>query len=64
MNRARKYWTAAEVGVLRQMATQVPTPELAEEMGRTPKAIKVKCNELRIARKPAKCGRPRTVLVY
>jgi hypothetical protein len=58
MNRARLAWTSAENDLLETQAIRVPTPQLAQSLGRTARAIKERCLKLGIARRPQKVGRP------
>jgi hypothetical protein len=60
MSRARHPWTPAEDNVLKAQAIRVPTPQLAEALGRGVYAVKLRCLKLGIARRPMKCGRPRS----
>jgi hypothetical protein len=62
MNRALKHWTGAEIETLWRHAICLPTDVLARAMGRSPRAIKQKCSEMRIPCKQHKTGRKRLEL--
>lgn len=56
-NRARHAWTPAEDAVLKAQAIRVPTPQLAEALGRAANAVKQRCLKMGIPRRPEKVGR-------